>query len=64
MKGIYFIDLFKSFTISNPDAADAWKQLIIEEENKDNDVAAFSIPKRRSGELIVAIEKLLTDKLK
>ena len=66
MKGIrgkYFIDFLRSFTISNPEYAVGWKAVIIEAEENDFDVVAFKIPKKLSNEIIFNVEKMIKDKI-
>lgn len=64
MKGIFFIDDVSSFAFGNPDVAEAWKHMIFECENDGYKVIAIKLPAERKNELLVAIEKLLIDKLK
>jgi hypothetical protein len=62
-KGLFFLDYLQSFGLGSPDMVEAWKHKIQDEENKTNDVICFVVPKKRSGECILSIEKLLKDKL-
>jgi hypothetical protein len=62
MRGKYFIDYLKSFTLGSPEYAEGWKATIIAIENDDCEVAAFKIPKKRLSEIVVLIEKLIKDK--
>lgn len=58
----YFIDFLKSFSMGNPDVAEAWKHLIFEDENAGFVDVAFRLPQRYSGELIIEIERLIKHK--
>ncbi len=63
LRGKYFIDFLRSFTISSPEYADGWKAVIIDAENNDFDVVAFKVPKKLSNEVIFIVEKMIQDKL-
>lgn len=62
LKQKYFIDFLKSFSMGNPDIAEAWKHVIFENENEGYDSVAFRLPKRYAGELIIEIERLIKHK--
>jgi hypothetical protein len=68
MRGLYFIDYLRSFTLGNPEYTESWKATISDFENEGFDVVAFRIPKDKhlkdhtSTEIINSIEKLIHDK--
>ena len=62
LRGKHFVDFLSSFAWGNPDYVDGWKHFVFEEENKNNKVVAFTVPKEHADELIFNIEKLIQNK--
>jgi hypothetical protein len=63
MKGKFYIDDLKSFSLGNPDITEAWKHSIFEMENEGSTVIALKVPTTRKAEIIHEIEKMLKNKL-
>ena len=62
LRGKYFVDFLSSFAWGNPDYVEGWKAFVREQENAENKVVAFVIPKKFEGDLIFNIEKLIQEK--
>ena len=56
----YYLGNIKSFDWQrDTDYVEGWRKMVFDSENNEFDVVVFRLPKKRSGELTLSIEKML-----